>query len=119
MPKTILIVDDEPNVRAGLVDILQELGYSIVEAENGQEAIEKARAIKPDLVLLATSMPGMDGIEICRQIKQVEKISTRVIVYTAKLTAIDAVKARRNGTDDFCVKGENPEHLLKAIKTLI
>ena len=82
MPKTILIVDDEPNVRAGLVDILQELGYSIVEAENGQEAIEKARAIKPDLVLLDTSMPGMDGIEICRQIKQVEKISTRVIVYT-------------------------------------
>ena len=119
MAKTILIVDDEADARTTLGDILVESGYKIVEAVSGEEALEKVRKEKPDLVLLDTKLPGMDGFEICRQIKQVEKLDTKVIVYTGKINAIDAVKARRMGADDYCVKGADPSLLIDAVRKLI
>ncbi len=118
MDKKILLVDDEPNVRAGLADILRELGYDIIEAENGQDAIEKARAIRPDLVLMDTCMPGMDGIEACRQIKKIEGLTTKVIVYTGYINAVDVTKARLAGVDDYEVKTEDFGKLLSAIEKL-
>jgi len=119
MDKKILLVDDEPNVRAGLADILRELGYDIIEAENGQDAIEKARAIRPDLVLMDTCMPGMDGIEACRQIKNIEGLNTKVIIYTGYINAVDVTKARLAGADDYEVKTEDFGKLLSAIEKLI
>jgi CheY-like chemotaxis protein len=119
MPKTILIVDDETNIRTSLANILQKLGYKIVEAEDGQDAIEKARATKPDLVLMDTMMPGMDGLEACRQIKKVEKLPCKIILYTAKIDAVGAAEARGCGVDDYYIKGQNPEYLLEMIKKLI
>ena len=118
MDKKILLVDDEPNVRAGLADILRELGYDIIEAGNGQDAIEKARAIRPDLVLMDTCMPGMDGIEACRQIKNIEGLSTKVIIYTGYINAVDVTKARLAGADDYEVKTEDFGKLLSAIEKL-
>ena len=117
--KILLLADDEANIRISLTDILEEYGYEVIQAVNGQEAIEKARRENPDLVLLDTIMPGIGGIEVCRQIKQIEKLPCKVIVYTGKIDAIDAVKARENGADDYCIKGQNPELLLEAIKRLI
>lgn len=119
MAKTILIVDDETVARTTLADILVESGYKVVEAANGEEALEKARKENPDLALLDTKLPGMDGLEICRQIKEVEKLDTKVIVYTGKIDAIDAVRARRLGAADYCVKGVDPSHLIDAVKKLI
>ena len=118
MGKKILLVDDEPNVRAGLADILRELGYDIIEAGNGQDAIEKARAIRPDLVLMDTCMPGMDGIEACRQIKKIEGLTTKVIIYTGYINAVDVTKARLAGADDYEVKTEGFGKLLSAIEKL-
>ena len=118
MDKKILLVDDEPNVRAGLADILRELGYDIIEAGNGQDAIEKARAIRPDLVLMDTCMPGMDGIEACRQIKKIEGLTTKVIIYTGYINAVDVTKARLAGADDYEVKTEDFGKLLSAIEKL-
>ena len=118
MGKKILLVDDEPNVRAGLADILRELGYDIIEAGNGQDAIEKARAIRPDLVLMDTCMPGMDGIEACRQIKKIEGLTTKVIIYTGYINAVDVTKARLAGADDYEVKTEDFGKLLSAIEKL-
>ena len=118
MGKKILLVDDEPNVRAGLADILRELGYDIIEAGNGQDAIEKVRAVRPDLVLMDTCMPGMDGIEACRQIKKIEGLTTKVIIYTGYINAVDVTKARLAGADDYEVKTEDFGKLLSAIEKL-
>lgn len=113
--KTILIVDDKENVCLGLSDILEGLGYKTLQALNGQDALEKARQEKPDLVLIDTKMPGMDGIELCRKLKQEEKLPLKVIVYTGQIDAIDAVKARRCGADDYCIKGNDPQLLIETI----
>ena len=118
-PKTILIVDDEENARLGLSDILEKLGYKTLQALNGQEALEKARQEKPDLVLIDTRMPGTDGIELCRKLKQEEKLPLKVIVYTGKIDAIDAVKARRCGADDYCIKGTAPRLLIETVEKLL
>lgn len=118
MAAKILIVDDDANVRTTLTDIFAELGYEITEAASGEEALEKVSKEKPDLVLLDTSLPRIDGFEVCRQIKEVEESDTKVIVYTGKIDAIDAVKARRVGADDYCVKGADPSLLVEAVKKL-
>ena len=118
MGKKILLADDDVNIRTSLTDILEECGYEVIYAANGQEAVEKARRENPDLVLLDTIMPGIGGIEVCRQIKQVEKLPCKVIVYTGKINAIDAVEARRSGADDYCVKGTDPRLLIEAVEKL-
>ena len=119
MGKKILLADDETSIRTSLTDILEECGYEVINAANSQEALEKAYRENPDLVLLDTMMPGIGGIKVCHQIKQIEKLPCKVIVYTGKIDAIDAVKARETGADDYCIKGQNPELLLEAIKRLI
>lgn len=113
--RTILIVDDKENVCLGLSDILEELGYKTLQALNGQEALEKARQEKPDLALIDTKMPGMDGFELCRKLKQ-EKLPLKVIVYTGQIDAIDAVKAKRCGADDYCIKGTDPRLLIEKVE---
>ena len=119
MGKKILLADDDTNIRMSLTDILEECGYEIIHAANGQEAVEKVRRENPDLVLLDTIMPGIGGIEVCRQIKQIEKLPCKVIVYTGKIDAIDAVKAREAGADEYCIKGANPALLIETVKKLI
>ena len=116
--KILLLADDEANVRTSLTDIFEERGYKVIQAADGQEAIKKARQEKPNLVLLDTIMPGIGGIEVCRQIKQVEKLPCKVIIYTGKIDAIDAVEARRCGADDYCVKGTDPRLLIEAVEKL-
>ena len=116
--KILLVADDDINTRTSLADILEECGYVIIQAANGQEAIEKTRRERPDLVLLDTVMPGIDGIEVCHQIKQVEQLPCKVIIYTGKIDAIDAVKAREAGADEYCIKGNDPALLIETIKKL-
>lgn len=119
MPKTILIIDNDENARTSLADVLEEEGYRVIEAADGREGLARALKEKPDLVLVDTIMPGMDGHEVCRQIKKVRDLPLKIIVYTAIMDAIDAVKARRMGADDYAVKASNPSYLLDAIKKLI
>ncbi|MFH1201528.1 MAG: response regulator [Candidatus Omnitrophota bacterium] len=119
MGKKILLADDEVGIRTSLTDILEGRGYEVIHAANGQEAIEKARRENPDLVLLDTMMPGIGGIEACRQIKQVEKLPCKVIVYTGNIDAIDAVEARRCGADDYCVKGTDPSLLIGTVEKIL
>lgn len=119
MPKTILIVDDEPDARKTLSDILTNKGYKVTGVASGQEALEKVDKEKPDLVLIDTKLPDMDGIEVCRQIKNIEGLTTKVIVYTGYIDAIDVTKAKLAGADDYEVKTEDFAKLLSAIKKLI
>ena len=118
MDKKILLVDDEPNVRAGLADILRELGYDIIEAGNGQDAIEKARAIRPDLVLMDTCMPDMDGIAAIQAIVKIDPKATVIVCssmgWSSSMTA--AIKA---GAKEFFIKPVPPDRFLATVKALL
>jgi putative two-component system response regulator len=96
MASIILIVDDEPSGRHTLESILEGQGYQIEMAENGMEAIEKARQILPDVILLDVMMPGMDGFEVCRRIRSDPLLAEIPILM---LTALDDRKSLLSGLD--------------------
>ena len=79
---TVLVVDDQPGIRRLLMEVLTEEGYNVVTAANGYECIEKAKLIKPDLILMDMKMPGMDGIETLRELKHINEVD-KVIMMTA------------------------------------
>ena len=105
MPSTILIVDDEPGGRYTLESILEEQGYRIEMAESGMEALEKARQLLPDVILLDVMMPGMDGFEVCQRIRKDPILAEIPIIM---LTALDDRKSFLNGlesgADDYITK---------------
>jgi putative two-component system response regulator len=105
MRNTILIVDDEPAGRETLESILEPEGYYLVLAENGYQAIEQAKAIQPDVILLDVMMPGMNGFEVCRRIRSEKQLAEVPILF---LTALDDRQSLLNGleagADDFISK---------------
>ena len=102
---TILIVDDEPGGRETLESILEPEGYYLVLAENGYQAIEQAKAVLPDVILLDVMMPGMNGFEVCRRIRSEKELAEVPILF---LTALDDRQSLLNGleagADDFISK---------------
>lgn len=102
---TILIVDDDPAGREVLESILEADGYDLILAENGYQALEFARSIRPDIILLDVMMPGMDGFEVCRRIRSEDTIAEIPILF---LTALDDRQSLLNGlevgADDFITK---------------
>ena len=121
MGKKILIIDDTESDRKIVQRFLNKAGYhEIVMAVNGEEGANMAVSEKPDLVISDTMMPGMDGFETCRQIRAaLGKEHPKIIVTTGAIDAVDAIKARKAGADDYCVKASNPAELLEAVKNLI
>lgn len=106
---TILIVDDEAQLRMNLRALLEDLGYNVQEASDGIEGLAQAQALKPDLVLLDIRMPGIDGFEVCIQLKaQPELQGTPVIFLSGMLDVQDKVKAFSAGGVDYITK---PFHL--------
>ncbi len=105
MSSTILIVDDEPAGRHTLESILEGQGYILEMAENGMEALEKIRQILPDVILLDVMMPGMDGFEVCRRIRNDPLLAEIPIIM---LTALDDRKSMlsglESGADDYITK---------------
>ncbi|MEC7182338.1 MAG: response regulator [Bdellovibrionota bacterium] len=114
----ILIVDDvQKNVQV-LGTLLKNEHYSLVIAQNGKEAIERAVKIKPDIILLDINMPGMDGIEVCRVLKEsVETKEVPVIFLTAQNTTISKVKGFTVGAADYIEKPYDPAELLARVAT--
>ena len=108
MPKKILIVEDEANIRELLRLYLEREGYTVLEAENGVEGIKKWKSDKPDMLLLDVMMPVMDGWEVCRKLRA--KDNTPIIMLTAKGETADRVSGLEMGADDYIVKPlEMPE----------
>ena len=107
MPKKILIVEDEANIRELLRLYLEREGYTVLEAENGVEGIKKWKSDKPDM-LLDVMMPVMDGWEVCREIRAESDVP--IIMLTAKGETADRVSGLEMGADDYIVKPlEMPE----------
>ena len=108
MPKKILIVEDEANIRELLRLYLEREGYTVLEAENGVEGIKKWKSDKPDMLLLDVMMPVMDGWAVCREIRAESDVP--IIMLTAKGETADRVSGREMGADDYIVKPlEMPE----------
>ena len=108
MPKKILIVEDEANIRELLRLYLEREGYTVLEAENGVEGIKKWKSDKPDRLLLDVMMPVMDGWAVCREIRAESDVP--IIMLTAKGETADRVSGLEMGADDYIVKPlEMPE----------
>ncbi len=117
MTKKILVVDDEPQIGEMIGALLSEAGYAVMISSHFSDAIEKAKAVIPDLVLSDVVMPDSSGFEICRKVKEILKPHPpQVILMTSKLTAFDPVLAREMGADDFVVKTSNMAMVLRAVK---
>jgi two-component system KDP operon response regulator KdpE len=98
----ILVVDDEPQIRRVMRATLSARGYVISEAKTGEEALEFVRKQQPDLVLLDVNMPGMGGIEACREIRRMS--DAPIIMLTVRNAERDKVSALDAGADDYVVK---------------
>ena len=108
MPKKILIVEDEANIRELLRLYLEREGSTVLEAENGVEGIKKWKSDKPDMLLLDVMMPVMDGWEVCKEIRAESDVP--IIMLTAKGETADRVSGLEMGADDYIVKPlEMPE----------
>jgi two-component system, OmpR family, KDP operon response regulator KdpE len=114
---TILVVDDEPQIRRVMRTTLASQGYIIAEAKSGEEALESFRDEKPDLVLLDVNMPGMGGMEACREIR--EHSDVPIIMLTVRNTEKDKVQALDAGADDYVVKPFGIEELLARIRAAL
>lgn len=113
----ILVVDDEPQIRRVMRSTLSAQGYVITEAKSGEEGIEAVRKERPDLVLLDMNMPGMGGIEACREIRRTS--DAPIIMLTVRNAERDKVAALDAGADDYVVKPFGIEELLARIRAAL
>jgi two-component system KDP operon response regulator KdpE len=113
----ILVVDDEPQIRRVMRTTLSSHGYAIKEAKSGEEALESFRSEKPDLILLDVNMPGMSGVEACREIRASSDVP--IIMLTVRNTEKDKVQALDAGADDYVVKPFGIEELLARVRAAL
>ncbi|MCZ0754557.1 response regulator transcription factor [Anoxybacillus sp. J5B_2022] len=113
----ILVVDDEERIRRLLKMYLEREEYVIEEADNGDDALKKALENDYDLILLDLMLPGKDGVEVCKEIR--EKKATPIIMLTAKGEEANRVQGFEAGTDDYIVKPFSPREVVLRVKALL
>jgi two-component system, cell cycle response regulator DivK len=120
LPKKILIVDDNQDGRELVVKILKNRGYQMIEAVDGEEALEKAIAENPDLILMDISIPKIDGYEVTKRLKsQVTFKNTPIIALTAHAMKGDREKALESGCDGYISKPIDIHELPDQIKSYL
>lgn len=120
MKEKILLVDDETDILEFLTYNLVKEGYEVYTAKSGEEAVEKAKTIKPDLVVLDVMMPGMDGMDTCRQLRNTPGTENVLIAFlTARSEDYSQVAGFDAGADDYINKPVKPKILLSRLKALL
>jgi diguanylate cyclase (GGDEF)-like protein len=116
----ILVVDDTRFHRALTSDILRRIGYATVQVENGKEALEKVVVESPDLVILDSAMPDLDGLEVCRRLKG-DPFTNHIpiIIFTSDSSVPDKVNSLRTGADGYLGKPFTPEELVAQVEALL
>jgi two-component system, OmpR family, KDP operon response regulator KdpE len=114
---TILVVDDEPQIRRTMRTTLASHGYTVIEALSGEEALEKVRAEKIDLILLDVNLPKMSGVETCRELRATGDLP--IIMLTVRNSERDKVMALDAGADDYVVKPFSVEELMARIRATL
>jgi len=117
MAKKILIIDDEAKIVEICQDYLKAAGFQVVTSLDGSAGLEKARIEKPDLVLLDLMLPGIDGLDICRELRRDTKIP--IIMLTARVEETDKLIGLEIGADDYITKPFSPREMVARVRAVL
>jgi len=117
MPKTILVVDDERKIVTVLKGYLEQAGFRVVTAGDGQTALTTFRHEKPDLVILDLTRPGMDGLDVCRTLRRESAVP--IIMLTARAEEADRLIGLELGADDYVVKPFSPREVVARVRAVL
>ena len=117
--KKILVIEDSLTMQRLLSYVLEKEGYDVYIANDGEEGMEKARAIKPDLIFTDLMMPVKDGFEVCREIRSDKKLKDVIlIILTARGQDSDVEKGLQAGADDYLMKPFDPPKVVERVKKI-
>ena len=117
MPQKILVVDDEPHIVELVKYNLHQEGYEVVTAHDGAQALDRAQAERPDLVILDLMLPYTDGLEVCRQLRRDSTVP--IIMLTAKDGELERVVGLELGADDYVTKPFSPRELVARVRAIL
>jgi two-component system alkaline phosphatase synthesis response regulator PhoP len=115
--KRVLVVEDEANIARLVRDYLHQAGFAVLEASDGPGALHLARAERPDMIVLDLGLPGMDGIDVTRELRA--KSSVPIIMLTARSEESDRIVGLELGADDYIVKPFSPKELVARIRAVL
>jgi two-component system, OmpR family, alkaline phosphatase synthesis response regulator PhoP len=118
MSKKVLVVDDEQSIVTLLQYNLQQAGFEVITANDGEEGMNKAVSEQPDLMILDLMLPKLDGIEVCKQLRQ-QKVMTPILMLTAKDDEFDKVLGLELGADDYMTKPFSPREVVARVKAIL
>jgi two-component system alkaline phosphatase synthesis response regulator PhoP len=118
VPKCVLVVDDEPKIVDVVGDYLRSAGFSVTTAADGERALELARARPPDLVVLDLGLPGLDGLDVTRELRRASP-PVPIIMLTARGEETDRVLGLELGADDYLVKPFSPRELVARVRAVL
>ncbi|HEX2944765.1 MAG TPA: response regulator transcription factor [Clostridia bacterium] len=114
----VLIVEDEASIRKFIAINLERSGFDVLEADTGEKALEMAETCKPEVMVLDVMLPGIDGFEVCKRLREVMP-ELVIIMLTARGQDIDKITGLEIGADDYMVKPFNPRELTARIRTIL
>ena len=117
MPKTVLVIDDEPKIAELCRDYLAAAGYGVLTAGDGPQGLALARRERPDLVVLDLMLPGMDGLDVCRELRRDGEVP--IIMLTARVEETDKLIGLELGADDYLTKPFSPRELVARVRTVL
>lgn len=116
-PQKILVVDDEPRLTSNVKAYLDRAGFEVRTSSDGIQAVQVARAFRPDLIVLDIMLPGLDGIEVLRRVRQESEVY--VLLLTAKADETDKVVGLNVGADDYMTKPFSPRELVARVQAIL
>ena len=117
---TVLVVDDEPTILELVRYTLEDDRIAVIEASDGVEALERARAVRPDLIFLDVQMPRLDGFEVCRRLREDPTLAgVRVVMLTAAGQEVDRARGLAAGANDYLTKPFSPLALFTLVRSLL
>ena len=120
MNKKILVIEDDPNALRLMVYTLEQEGYQVITASDGLDGLTKAQDEHPDLVVLDVMLPGLDGYEVCRQLRQqTETAALPILMLSAKARQDDKDVGLKMGADDYLAKPADPSAIVDRVKALL
>jgi DNA-binding response OmpR family regulator len=117
MPKKILVIDDEQKIVEICKDYLKADGYEVITASDGAQGLTKAHLQKPDLIVLDLMLPGMNGLDVCRSLRQESNVP--IIMLTARIEESDRLIGLELGADDYITKPFSPRELVARVRTVL
>lgn len=120
MSQRVLIVDDEPNILISVEYLMKQAGFEVSVAKDGEEALERIRSDRPDLVVLDVMMPKLNGLEVCERVRADPQLAgMRILMLTAKGREPEMKKGLGLGADDYVTKPFSTRDLVMRVKSLL